>query len=99
MTQLMNLSARKLTGLFGKSYTTSLYLTLNQKNMKTKSIIEKLESWLNRGYAITPIQALNKWGCFRLSARIHNLREMGYAIETLTQQANGKTFAKYKLVK
>jgi hypothetical protein len=67
--------------------------------MKTKSIIEKLESWLNRGYAITPIQALNKWGCFRLGARIHDLRKMGYMIQTINQQANGKTFAKYKLTK
>ena len=67
--------------------------------MKTKSIIEKLESWLKRGYSITPIQALNKWGCFRLSARIHNLREMGYLVETLNQKVNGKTFAKYKLLK
>ena len=67
--------------------------------MKTKSIIEKLESWLNRGYSITPIQALNKWGCFRLGARIHDLRKQGYTIETLNQHLNGKVFAKYKLIK
>jgi hypothetical protein len=67
--------------------------------MKTKSVIKKLEAWLKRGYSITPIQALNKWGCFRLSARIHDLREMGYLIGTLNEQANGKTFAKYKLLK
>jgi len=34
-----------------------------------------------------------------LSARIHDLREMGYMIQTINQQTNGKTFAKYKLIK
>jgi len=63
--------------------------------MKAKSIIEKLESWLNRGYAITPVQALNKWGCFRLSARINELRNAGTPIITETIRKNGKSFANY----
>ena len=29
---------------------------------------------------ITPIQALNKFGCMRLASRISDLRKMGYAI-------------------
>ena len=31
---------------------------------------------------ITPIDALEKFGCFRLSARISDLRELGYDIRT-----------------
>lgn len=29
---------------------------------------------------ITPIQALNKFGCMRLASRISDLRKMGYSI-------------------
>ena len=31
---------------------------------------------------ITPIQAMEKFGCMRLSGRIHDLREMGYDISS-----------------
>ena len=31
---------------------------------------------------ITPLQAMEKFGCMRLSGRIHELREMGYDISS-----------------
>ena len=31
---------------------------------------------------ITPLQAMDKFGCMRLSGRIHDLREMGYEINS-----------------
>jgi len=46
---------------------------------------------------ITPLQALNLYGCFRLAARISNLRSQGFEIQTKTVSKNGKTFAKYCL--
>jgi hypothetical protein len=36
---------------------------------------------LNEGNTITPLEALNLFGCFRLSARIYDLRKLGLAIE------------------
>jgi hypothetical protein len=63
-----------------------------------KSTIEKLESWLWRGYGITQLQALEKWGCMRLSARINELRKIGMPIITHTIKQNGKSFAKYKII-
>lgn len=48
---------------------------------------------------ITPLQALNLYGCFRLAARINNLRESGLNIKTESVTKNGKTFAKYSLIK
>ena len=36
--------------------------------------------WLKDGNTITPIQALNMFGCFRLGARIFNLRRLGHSI-------------------
>jgi hypothetical protein len=64
-----------------------------------KSIIKKLESWLSRGYSITPLQALDKWNCMRLGARINELRNAGMPIVTHTVRMNGKSFAKYSLAK
>lgn len=47
---------------------------------------------------INPIQALNLYGCFRLAARIADLRKQGHEIETVdVGMANGKTFAEYRL--
>ena len=31
---------------------------------------------------ITPLQAMDHFGCMRLSGRIHDLREMGYEIKS-----------------
>ena len=34
------------------------------------------------GKSITPIDALNNYGCFRLSARIYDLKREGYPIKS-----------------
>jgi hypothetical protein len=53
---------------------------------------------LERGHAITPLFALGAWGCFRLAARIADLRRLGYDIETKNVRGgNGKHFAEYRL--
>ncbi len=44
---------------------------------------------------ITPLEALNRFGCFRLAARISELRQEGYQIHTQIR----KGFAEYRLVK
>jgi hypothetical protein len=47
---------------------------------------------------ITAIDALNGCGCFRLAARINDLRLAGHCIETKNKNlANGKTVAEYHL--
>jgi len=47
---------------------------------------------------ITAIEALTQYGCFRLAARIKDLREDGHEIETTTLELpNGKSIAKYSL--
>lgn len=52
---------------------------------------------LKRG-PISAIEALNSYGCFRLAARIKDLREQGYDIETRDLDLpNGKTVAQYHL--
>lgn len=52
---------------------------------------------LKAGKNITAIDALNLFGCFRLSARIYELRNRGYQIETTRKSKSGKNFAVYSL--
>ena len=46
---------------------------------------------------LTPLEALERYGCFRLASRINDLRQEGYKIQTLMVENNGKKYAKYVL--
>lgn len=48
---------------------------------------------------ITAMDALVLYNCFRLAARIKDLRDMGNKILTKTIERNGKKFAQYILIK
>lgn len=58
---------------------------------------DAIKAHLQTGAAITPLEALDKYGCFRLAARIDELRREGLEIETVTQTRNGKRYAAYQL--
>ena len=49
------------------------------KKSQNERILKYLQTH-RRG--ITPLTALEKFGCMRLSGRIHDLREQGYMIST-----------------
>ena len=51
---------------------------------------------LKSGKTLTPIDALNEYGCFRLGARILELRKQGYKIKTETPK-KGKQYAIYSM--
>ena len=55
-------------------------------------------SHLKRG-PITPLDALDRYGCFRLAARIADLRGAGHPIKTEWVERQGKRFARYRLAK
>ena len=46
---------------------------------------------------ITPLEALESYGCFRLAARIHELKNQGWSIKSSTITRNNKTIAQYSL--
>lgn len=46
------------------------------------SQLSRIKAHLERGESITPIDALNLYGCFRLGARINDLRRLGLPVET-----------------
>lgn len=49
---------------------------------------------------IDPMTALRKFGCFRLAARINDLRNEGHKIITTKKNLpNGKFVAEYRLLK
>jgi len=57
----------------------------------------QIKSFLKKGGKLTPIDALKKFGCFRLSARIADLNYEGMRIKTKLKTIKGKTFAEYSL--
>lgn len=65
--------------------------------MKTESQEKQILDYMKKGYAITPIEALDLCGCFRLSARIADLRKKGNLIKTDLVNRNGKRVASYSL--
>ena len=59
---------------------------------QNKQILKHLQD----GNSITPIEALEKFSCFRLAARISDLRDKGHNIKTLEEVSNsGKRYANY----
>jgi hypothetical protein len=59
---------------------------------------QQIANYLNKGRKLTPIDALNKFGCFRLAARIADLRNQGLNIETtIIRLKNNKQVAQYWL--
>ena len=60
--------------------------------------LANIRKHLEDGKPITALEALNLYGCFRLSAHIHTLRnEYGMNIVTNRITRNGKWFAQYTL--
>ena len=55
--------------------------------------------YMKRGFSITPIEALNKFNCFRLGARISDLKHEGHRIHTELVSNGKKKFASYRLLK
>jgi hypothetical protein len=64
--------------------------------MKTQK--EQIKKYLLSKKTITPIQALNKFGCFRLAAVIYKLKDEGLKIVTEMEYNKNKQFARYRLV-
>jgi hypothetical protein len=58
---------------------------------------EQIRKALLSGAEITPLEALQRFGCLRLAARVADLRAEGLQVETVADQANGKRFARYRL--
>ena len=73
--------------------------------MRKKSQCEMILKYLQtHTTGITPLQALNKFGCLRLSGRIYDLKDQGYNImtnmvEVKTADGDVSRVAQYRLVR
>ena len=55
--------------------------------------------YLATGRSLTPLEALRRWGCFRLGARVWDLKRQGHRIHSSMVERAGKRFASYRLDK
>jgi len=61
-----------------------------------ESQTKMIKAHLEKGGSLTAIEALMEFKCFRLAARIKDLRDRGYPIESQTiTLENGKRVANY----
>ena len=59
---------------------------------------ELVYTYMSQYGSITALDAV-RFGCLRLAARIHDLRQRGLRIESEDVTENGKTFARYSIEK
>jgi hypothetical protein len=65
---------------------------------KTQSQRAAILGALLEGYTINPQQALTLYGCFRLAARIRDIRDDGYEVKTtMTDAGDGTKYATYSI--
>jgi hypothetical protein len=71
--------------------------------METESQNLRIRKYLESGRSITALDALHLYNCFRLGARIHNLKREGMNILSemieITSDGKQKRIARYKLIK
>lgn len=61
---------------------------------QTGEILRALQS----GERLTPLDALNRFGCLRLGARIWDLKRQGFSIKSrMIKTSNGKRVSEYSL--
>jgi len=62
------------------------------KQSQTAQILTALQS----GDRLTPIDALNRFGCFRLSARVSDIKDRGYRVQDkYVKMVDGTKFKEY----
>ncbi len=60
---------------------------------------QQILNHLQKGNGISQVLAFKMFGCWRLAARIDDLRKSGFNIKTQMVEHGGKRFALYTLVK
>lgn len=58
---------------------------------------ERILVHLKKGRPISPLQALRRFGCLRLGARIWDLRRDGYRIDRKMVRRGKKHWAEYRM--
>lgn len=73
-------------------------INLNEKESRTQC--NMIADYLQNGYSITSLEALEKFGCLRLASRICDLKEHGLNIgKKIITLPNKKRVCEYFLVR
>lgn len=71
---------------------------LNQNPEVSRAQTKEILSALQAGEKLTPLDALNRFGCLRLGARIWDLKRQGFSIKSRTVKTHtGKRVSEYSL--
>ena len=73
-------------------------MNINENTKTSRSQTERILEWMLQGHPITPIDALDRFGSFRLGARIAEIKAKGYLVysEFITTPS-GKKVKQYHL--
>ena len=65
---------------------------INENTKVSKSQTDLILDWMLAGNAITPLEALERFKCFRLGARIADIKKKGYIVysEFVTTESEKK---------
>lgn len=53
---------------------------INENTKTSRSQTDLILEWMLSGHTITPLEALEKFKCFRLGARIADIKARGYLV-------------------
>jgi hypothetical protein len=70
-----------------------------EEAMSADSQSLKILRWLAQGKSLTPLEALRRFNCWRLGARVHDLRRERWPVVSTMISINGKRVAQYSLSK
>lgn len=75
-------------------------ININENGVQSSSQKDRILDYLMEGHSLTPLEALNLFGTFRLGARIADIKAEGYLIRTerVKDPRTGKYYARYSLV-
>jgi hypothetical protein len=59
----------------------------------------QVQRHLAKGLSITPLQALEKFGCLTLSQRIGEIKRDGFKVQSTMIEVGGKRVASYTMAK
>jgi hypothetical protein len=71
---------------------------INENHKTSKSQTDQILEWMLSGRSITPLEALNRFGCNRLAARIADIKARGYLVYSeFVTTLGGKKVKQYNM--
>lgn len=71
---------------------------INENHKTSKSQTDQILEWMLSGRSITPLEALSRFGCNRLAARIADIKARGYLVYSeFVTTLGGKKVKQYNM--